>query len=205
MKDSISQHMLPVRVRVEYAVNPETQEPERVCFVECANNELLTGNVPFSWANYICASLNRKYVAKQGQARRLTDPIAILRIDGNPIQKNESKIVAEDKHGNFRIMDSLEYVESINRAALLGEEIFMERWCQLPISEPIIVSCIFSITGREQYNMAQCQSWILDLLWKLGIIRVATHTVVKSMNGSKFRKVKENPCTLVVIRKMEGK
>lgn len=202
-KDSINELLLPVRVRIEYTWNRETKHNERVCYLECANGEMLTGNLPFAWTGFIASSLNRKYVASISSGQRVSNPIAIIKIEGLPMQRMDSQIVGEGKDGNPRILDNPEYTESIKKAGLLGEELFLERWTQLPISDPISVECIFSINGKQQYVISECLSWVLDLLHQLGIIKSKSHRVVKSVNGSRFRSVKEGTCTLVILRRVE--
>ena len=61
MQGSLEKYMLPVRARVEYDLNPQGKL-ERVCYVECANKEILTVGVPFEWAQYIACCLNQKRV-----------------------------------------------------------------------------------------------------------------------------------------------
>jgi hypothetical protein len=203
MKDSINEYMLPVRAKVEYYWNKETKKNERVCYVECANEEPLTVSVPFDWAQYIATTLNRRITSKLYGHSKVSDPVAFIKIPGLPMQKADSQIVVEGKDGSLVIQEHPDYTKSIENAALLGEELFLERWAQLPIDFPIMVTCIYNIKGREQYNMAQCNEWVLDLLDRLRIIRSKLHRTVASMDGSCFRIVKDDVCTMVVIRRIE--
>ena len=205
MKNTIEDLLLPVRARVQYQWNRETKKNERVCFVECGNGEILTGNVPFDWMHFICSCLNKKYINDSTKPYRVSNPIAVLRIEGLPLQKSESQIISTNKKGDMCIVESPDYTESINRAALLGEELFLERFTQLPISDPIVVSCIYNINGRGQYDLAQCNAWVLDMLNRLGIIHSKTNRTVKSTDGSRFRLIKESPFVMVIIRKVAEK
>jgi hypothetical protein len=131
------------------------------------------------------------------------DPIAVIRIEGLPLMKSESKIVGT-KNGIMQILDSPEYVESIVKAGLLGEELFIGRWTQLPIDEPIQITCEYHVTGRLHYNLAQCNAWILDLLHGLSIIKSKGRFVVINMDGSRFIKENGEPYVLITIRKTKG-
>jgi hypothetical protein len=161
--------------------------------------------LPYSWAEFIATAINRRYIARASSGYQVSDPIAVLRIEGLPFQKNESQIVARGKDDNFHIQDNPAYEESIKQAALLGENIFLERWSQLPIDEPVTVSCIYFIKGKAQYVLPQCNAYVLDLLDKLNVIKGKSQLYVKSMDGSQFRGTRENPYILVIIRKVEVK
>lgn len=205
MNNSINESLLPVRTRVEYELNPEKGWKERVCYLECANGEILTGNLPFAWMQYIASAINHKYIGSAVKEYNVSNPIALIRIDGLPIQRSDSQIIGKDSKGKLSIAENPLYTESIKKAEQLGEELFLERWCQLPIRDPIMVSCIYNINGRTRYNIAKCNAWVIDLLDRLNIIYSKSHHVVKSMNGSRFRTIKEPPFVLVIIRKVEGK
>ena len=198
-KNSIEEYLLPVAVKVEYSKN------ERVVYLETASGEILTVNIPTSWAYFMATAVNQRYVDKVTKGYQVSDPIALLRIEGLPLQKSDSQIVGTDKQGNLVIMENPVYTESIKKAELLGDELFLQRWVQLPITCPVMISCIYNVNGRGQYDIAQCNSWVLDLLNRLNILHSKTHHIVKSMDGSRFRKIKEEPFVLVVIRKVEDK
>ena len=198
-KDSIEEFLIPVRVAVEYV------KGERVVFLEAANGEVLTVSLPFSWANYMSYSINRKYADSIVSGYKVSDPIAIIKINGLPLQKSESQIVVTDKMGDMKIQENSLYTDSIEQARLLGDNLFVARWVQLPITCPVMISCIYNVNGRGQYDIAQANAWVIDLLNRLNILHSKTHHIVRSMDGSRFRKVKEEPFVLVVIRKVEDK
>ena len=198
-KDSIEECLLPVRVAVEYSKN------ERVTYLETASGEVLTVAVPVSWAYYMSMAINRRYTEKITKGYQVSDPIALIKIEGLPLQKSDSQIVGQDKQGNLVILENPAYTESIKKAEILGDELFLQRWVQLPITCPVMISCIYNVNGRGQYDIAQANAWVIDLLNRLNILHSKTHHIVKSMDGSRFRKIKEEPFILIVIRKVEDK
>ena len=198
MKNSIEEFLLPVRVRVDYI------KGERIVYLECANGEVLTVNLPFAWAQFMAFNINRQYFSRTNGSDKASNPVAVLRINGLPMQRSETQIVVPGNNGNLIIQENPAYTESIREAGLLGEELFLERYIQLPIKEPINICCIYNITGRERYNIARANAWVLDLLDRLNIIQGFSHRIVKSMNGSKVRVIKEEPFILIIIRKLEG-
>lgn len=196
---SLEKHLLPVRVRVEYNPNPDSGMLERVCYVECANGEILTGSIPFDWAQYIARELNKGRYLDIIRARR-TDPIAILRLEGLPLQKTDAKIaILKDKI--VELADNPAYIKSIQLAAAMGEDLFIERWAQLPISDPVTVTCEYYINGHATYSLPLCNAWVLDLLKELRIIKSAGHRGVKSMDGSRFIKATDRPHSIITIRR----
>lgn len=205
MKDeSIEKYMLPVKTIVQYLWNRETRKNERVCYLECSNGEVLTVNIPFSWMSFMAFNLNRKYYNEISKGFRVSDPIAILKIPGLPMQRSDSQIVGKNKKGEVCILENPAYTESIKKAELLGEGLFEQRWVQLPIREPVCATCIYNIRGSEQYDLSQCNCWVVDLLDRLGILYSKLHRVVVSTNGSRFRTVKSEECIIIVIRRVEG-
>lgn len=187
MVDTINKLLLPTRVRVEYDLNPNTSKLERICYVECKNGELLTGNVPWDWANYICSSLNKKHIHNSVNKYVITDPIAVLRIDGLPLTTAQYK-------GGYAIK------EDLDRLVLVGEELFMERWTQLPIDKPISIACTFNVSGKEKYILPLCNAWVLEILYGLGIIKQMNQHIVKTMDGSSIKYNANDNHTLIVIR-----
>jgi len=199
---SIEKYLVPARVRVEYSPNPSSGKLERVCYVECANGEILTGSIPFEWAQFICKCLNHgRLIGGTREAEK--EPVALLRIDGLPLQKTEAIVVGKEQ-GLWVAKDAPAYLASISMACALGEEIFMYRWTQLPIEKPVSISCTYNITGHNVYNLPLCNAWVLDLLEGLHIIKSKGHRYVKSMDGSRFGKVNDNPHTLIAIREWKG-
>jgi len=204
MKDSINEYLLPVKTKVDYLWSRETRKNERVCYLETKSGEVLTVALPFDWAQYICSAINKKFYYETTRGRKVSDPICVMKIDGTPMQKSESLIVGKDKKGELAIIENPAYTESIKKAELLGEGIFIERWVVLPIREPVCVTCIYNIKGSEQYDLSQSNAWVMDLLDRLGILYSKLHRVVVSTNGSRFRTVKEEPCIIIVIRRVEN-
>jgi len=197
---TIDKYLLPVRTKIEYKPR-EDGSLERMCYVACSNGEILTGGLPFGWAQYICRRLNGGYY-EHSYNKSYNKPIAVLQIDGNPLQKSEAKM-ATRKNGKLILQDSPAYIDSIKSAKLLGEQLFIERWTKLPIEKHVCVACEYYLRGRQRYNLSLCNAWVLDLLYRLHIIKTADHHVVKSMDGSGFYKAKDDPYTLIKIMEME--
>lgn len=194
--DTINEYLLPVRIRVEYSPKDDGKL-ERVSYVECNNGEILTGGLPYEWAQFVCRQLNRA-VFYQKNNKCYNEPIAVLRIDGNPLQKTDARIATE-KDGHLILQDNQIYTNSIKEAGLLGEHLFLERWVQLPIDMPVVIACQYYLRGYKRYNIALCNAWILDLLYGLNIIKRADQHIVKSMDGSGFYKAEDDPYTIVKI------
>lgn len=194
---TIETYMLPVRVKVEY--HPDKDGGlERACFVQCANGEILTGNIPFSWAQYVCRQLNAARFRTPSNKSN-NNVIAVLQINGNPMQKTDAK-VAVKKDGALFLQDNPIYIDSIKKAGSLGEDLFIERWAQLPLDRPVTITCNYHIRGKKRYNLALCNAWVLDLLYGLRIIKSIDHRTVKSMDGSDISISKEDPYTLIQIK-----
>lgn len=202
--DTLSNYLLPVRVRIEYNPNPNSGLLERVCYLETRRGELLTNSVPFHWAQYMATKINGDYYRRTAPKQIVSDPIAVLRIDGLPFQKfDESKMVVRDKKGTLKLDDAPAYKESIAKAGLLGEDLFLNRWTQLPIVDPVNISCTYAVNSDKEFNIPLCNAWVLDLLYELGIIKSRGHKIVTAMDACSVRRVSSNPHTLVAIRRVE--
>lgn len=193
---TIDKYLLPVRTKIEYKPR-EDGSLERVCYVACNNGEILTGGLPFDWAEFITRRLNSSYYA-QTNNKSYNNVIAVLRIEGNPLEKTDAKM-GTNKNGKIILQDNPIYTESIRQLGLLGEHIFTERWAQLPITSPVSIACEYHLRGKKRYNIALCNAWVLDILNKLNIIKATDQYVVESMDGSRFFRSKGDPYVIVKI------
>jgi hypothetical protein len=201
-ENTIRKYLIPVTVRTEYLGTDTKGGYERISYLECANGEILTVSLPFDWAQYLAMIINRRHMKKlEKNYVENTTPLAVINIPGFPLQKTGSKIVAEDKKGMPVIMDSPVYLKSIENAMLLGEDLFIQRWTQLPINEPITITCVYEAHESEKYNLPLCNAWVLDLLTRLNIIKSDKANIVKNMDGSRFRNTRKEPSVYILIRK----
>lgn len=189
-KNTIGRLLLPVRMRMVQLVDGSLAN----CII-CNNGEQLTDNIPYDWAQFICTTLNEKYYKKNNSVGRL---LAVMRIPGNPIQMSESQRVVE-KNGTFSIVQNPDYYQSFERIAQIGEDLFINRWTQLPIQIPIEVSAFYNVHSKTQFSLPSVNEWLLDLLKTIGIIQSTKAFQVKSMDGS-YIKHTAKPEIIVTIR-----
>lgn len=191
--------LLPVRVMRDTEQDAGKYEPRH--YVVRNDGEPLTRFIPKYWAKFLAYQINRPFAEKTATRRHGEIlRIATLRIDGNPIEESKAPIVSEEI-GGLVLGESPEYAESFEKAAEQGDALFLDCIVSLPIDYPVIICAEFHVTGRMRYTLPLCESWLLDLLLRLEIVKMKTSNIVAAMDGSKIVHTERGkpPHTIVTI------
>lgn len=197
----VPHRLIPVRFRVRNVFdNPKYPKYyRREFYVERNDGKPLTYPIPFKWAQLIAMQINRSFSAQTTKRHGDVFLLGTLRIEGNPVEEQKAPIVAPDKDGMLVLGENPEYSESIRKAYIKGEELFMGRAATLPIKHKIIVCCEFHIKSKKRYTLPLCQAWALDALHRLNIIRSKTSEQVVSMDGSKIIRDRQNKSPYAIV------
>ena len=74
-----------------------------------------------------------------------------------------------------------------------------------PITEPVVVECIFYRRERRTVDLANLQAAINDILVKYGVLADDNRDIIASGDGSRVYWDKANPRTEVTIKAYEGR
>ena len=196
----MNRNLIPIRTVEEYNVVDENIE--KLCRVVRADGEYLTDALPISWCHFITSAVNARYINGLRKPETLEPDMLTMRILGEPMAKYANIVVDRKSDGTLRATDSPAYVKSIKEAIAQDESIFVHRWCQLPIIEPVSVACIFRVTGKMNQSLPAMQQWCLDLLVAGGIITKANCGHIVNMDGSRAEKAKIAE-TLIIVRRAQ--
>ena len=127
--------------------------------------------------------------------------VKIINIPLPPVtKKNSQRIMHSSKTGKPFIMPSQQYLDYEAEAVWHCKRARVLR----PIEEPVEVKCLFYMPTRRRVDLTNLLESIDDVLVKSGVLKDDHSGIIVSHDGSRVRYDKDNPRTIIFIRKLEN-
>lgn len=117
-----------------------------------------------------------------------------------PVTKKNSQRILHNKRTGKRYIAPSEAYKQYERAAAL----FVPK-LQQPINCGVNVKCLFYMPTRRKCDLTNLLEAIDDILVNCGVLADDNYKIIESHDESRVYYDKENPRTVVIITKGEGK
>ena len=114
-------------------------------------------------------------------------------------KKNSMRIMRNKKTRKPFIMSSEQYQDYEAEAIWHCKRAGVQR----PIDEPVEVKCLFYMPTRRRVDLTNLLEAIDDVLVKAGVLKDDHSGIIVSHDGSRVRYDKDNPRSVVFIRRLE--
>ncbi len=201
--------LIPTYLYSKVVLDDPNDQTKIIPQLKAKDGTMIASGLPPKWMRYIQEAINNYYKANKEVKKEYikSDLIVAFVIPGQPMEKKDGSAIKRDKNGQYAISYNPEYTKRINYVNNILCDIIKGRAHMLPITDPVCIEQVFYVKkkGPKKFNLSELIASNLVILDRLDIIKSCNTEVANNYDGSRVIYTKNDPKTVVRIKRLPEK